>query len=1088
MAIEAISSDAPASAAPPSAGLLKDAPVDALALTMRFLSYAEAMRAGSSCSDLREAYYKNSLIHVTTDVVGGKSVAIDLDIGSAKQVVLLSVIRGGLFGRAELSSIIKAHAADMVVREHFDDWSWAWEALAKTQWPNCDKIFPRHADSGRYDLLYDEKGGQDWFQRLAEAEEPREEVERDILFFHDIKGGDDPMNIVFSLQRLHLTFEMDWGRWGHILANAVAASGIVYLIGKLLPSDENLLRENKGYLAPGTGEAACYVFRHLCENGNSSVISAMVEEGCLRPLVCALGSFSIGDDERILCACCLQTIAGTSVEMSNAVVEASALSVLGSRVLKSFHEIRKNVVWKKQQERILVSSTKCLPLVLSGIRHAQSIHPSLSRSLLMEIVPTLNVLIKNSLPSSIVVTALKSLGIIASMALSTEQGPSAMEATIPAQIIEKIVTRKPLKRVVSFLRSTSIHDVMDNGLNLIYILARNGHAKSVIAAGFLDAVSNILQQDHWFPDELFAALMSKLASNCESTSNEPWKEYGEYLWPGCTSIFVQVPLRELFAGDSWLYNLASQSDMAGSRTWLEKFGCRLKTKNRKQQKIMKSLGKLWQLFQIKGATPEGSALAKGFVAVGGLPQIFRWLQRTDSMNIRTEIATIVFSVVTLSSRDPSFVFEEVVNSNIMSELWSNLVIRSTHMPADTTFWWVVCAGFLARCNQHFRDSIFNSSKNVMDVLLKLVGSDHKPSQTPNTFLPVPMLLNPHSLSLGDLALEEALVNIESIFEESLTCETKISIVKSCLASLVTEPNISDLRFGNLLSRVGRLPLEVNSAIASELLDDGRVMGRIVKSLLSPEMTDSYLLPLLWFNLEGNSKNFDVALEAGLLSVDFNYFLRHPSEFVVRYACLALGKIFVAINSLDHRSRMHLVGYRGVLVDLLSHQEILDFPSSYRTWSKRHSAAGALSSLAIGLVRGPSFDYLVCKAVIGGLISDGVVQSICGSLADFDLVNGEIVGRSADAGYFSSGHFLKAIHGVLWVDTYDQEATAPSDFGIAVASYVKEISSFQQSSSSLSRFWSKRIMLEFFPEETPAPVGDKLRHLVAWVALAYSEHP
>ena len=88
MAIEAISSDASASAsaAPPSAGLLKDAPVDALALTMRFLSYAEAMRAGSSCSDLREAYYKNSLIHVATDVVGGKSVAIDLDVGSAKHV------------------------------------------------------------------------------------------------------------------------------------------------------------------------------------------------------------------------------------------------------------------------------------------------------------------------------------------------------------------------------------------------------------------------------------------------------------------------------------------------------------------------------------------------------------------------------------------------------------------------------------------------------------------------------------------------------------------------------------------------------------------------------------------------------------------------------------------------------------------------------------------------------------------------------------------------------------------------------------------------------------------------------------------
>ena len=1060
MAIETISSDASAASVAPDSNLLKDAPVDALALTMRFLSYAEAMRAGSSCPTLHEAYYKNSLIHVTTDIVGCKSVAIDLDVGSAKQVVLLSIIRSGLFGRTDLSRIIEAHSTDMVVREHFEDWSWAWEALAKTQWPSCDKIFPRHAKSRRYDLLYDEEGGQDWFQRLAAAEDPKEEVERDILCFHDIKVDEDPMNILVALQRLHLTFEMDWGRWGHLLASAAVASGIVNRIGRLLPSDDNALREQNGSLAPGTGEAACYVFEHLCENGSSSAISAMVGEGSLHPLVCALGSFSIGDYERNLCARCLQTIASTSVEMSDAVVEASAFSVLSSRILKSFHEIRKNVVWMKQQERItvLVSSTKCLPLILAGLRRIQSIHPALSRTLLMEIVPTLNVLIKNSLPSSIVVAALNSLGIIASMALSTEQGTRTTEASGPAHIVEKIAQRKPLKRITRFLCSTSIDDIVGYGLNLVYTLARGGHAKPVVTAGFLDSISNILRQDHWFPDETFAALMSMLASNCESTSNEPWKEYGEHIWPGCTSIFVQIPLRQLFAGDSWLYDLATQSSMIQSKTWLEQFARRVKTKNRRQNKIMKSLGELQQLFRTEGATPAGSALAKGFVASGGLSQMFRLLRQTDSLQFRTDIASITFSVVALSGPRPSFVYEEVVESQIMETLWSTLVSRSSN--TDIIFWWIVSASFLGR------QDIFDFS--TMRYLIKLVQSknDCKPSQTPNNILLVPMTINESHAKLGDLALFEARSYLKSAC--TTRCFRKLSIVLWSLQSLVSDPFISDSVFSELMHCTAVLPTAIRDVLYAVFLFNGAT-SRLVQCMRSckPSYARDYvLLPLLSRALfsfpgeiwQGSGHFIQDAFQAGLAYVDFGHLLGHPSLYVADQGCISLGGAFTAVNLLDAQERALLLEHRKILVKNLSFQNDLDFPDSYESWSRQYISAGALSLLACGLVQGPEIDRCESKSLVNELIDEGAVLSFCGALGQFDEPENE--GRG-----FTSSHFLSGIHGVLKAGTFEKNDNVTSDFIGAVAPYVPEISALCQSTNEQCQYWSKRIMSEFFPKET-----------------------
>lgn len=638
MAIETISSDASASAAPPSAGLPKDAPVDALALTMRFLSYAEAMRAGSSCSDLREAYYKNSLIHVTTDVVGGKSVAIDLDIGSAKQVVLLSVIRSGLFGRAELSSIIESHATDRVVREHFDDWSWAWEALAKTQWPNCDKIFPRHAKSSLYSHLYDEKGGRDGFQSLAAAGEPREAVERGIMFFHDIKDGEDPMHILVALQRLHLTFEMDWGRWGHLLASAVAASGIVNRISRLLPSDDNEDDQNSESLGVGIGEAACRIFDHLCVNGCPAVISFVVDEGCLSLLLRALGSYSISDHERNLCACCLQTISATSVEMSNAVIEASLFDALGGLILASFNAIwdKRAVGWDEGEERVLVSSTKCLVTVLTGIRCDKKIHPLLFKCLSTNIVPTLNVILTTSifLKMPILVNTVVSLDHVASMAAKAERVTGLDDD--PMQIILEITQTESLGFLIDSFVSIVDVSCTRHAMNLMNTLAHNGYAKSLLDAKFLQFICDriILQDKSRYDSETLASLISVLASNSnDSTSDEPWKIYGELIWPGCTEIFVKVPLRQLLAGDTWLYDLATDFDMIPSRAWLEQFACRLKTKNRKQAKILKSLSELPRLFLASRGDREVSALAKGIVASGGLSQMFRLLRQTDSAEV-----------------------------------------------------------------------------------------------------------------------------------------------------------------------------------------------------------------------------------------------------------------------------------------------------------------------------------------------------------------------------------------------------------------------------------------------------------------------
>lgn len=1069
MAIEAISSDASASAAhTPSAGLLKDAPVDALALTMRFLSYAEAMRAGSSCSDLREAYYKNSLIHVTTDVVGGKPVAIDLDVGSAKQVVLLSIIRSGLFGRTDLSRIIEAHSTDMVVREHFEDWSWSWEALAKIQWPSCDKVFPRHAKSGRYDLLYDGKDGQDWFQRLAEAEEPREEVERDIIFFQNIKDGEDPVNTLVGLQRLHLTFEMDWGRWGHVLASAVAASGIVNRIGRLLPSDDNTFREEKGNLAPGTGEAACRIFEHLCENGSSSVVSAMVEEGSLHPLVCALGSFSIGDYERDICARCLQTIALTSVEMSNAIIEARAFSSLRSLVFSSYHTLRVNSgtefrgdggIDSEEQKRILVSTTKCMSTLLDGIRRDQSIHPLLSKELVVETVPTLKLLVKNSLPSSIVEKSLDCLGTIASMAVTTLNNNDG-DKSGPAQIVKKIAEKKMLRRLARLLRSTS-EDIAGYGLNLMYVLAQGGQAQSIVSAGFLGSVSNILQLDHWFPDDLFAALMSSLASTCDDLApdDESFLEYSEFIWPGVSEIFVEVPLRQLFVGDSWLYNLATQSSMIQSKIWLEQFARRLKTKNRKQKKVMKSLGELQQLFRTKGATQEASALARGVVASGGLSQIGRLLQQTDSAEARTSMAAITFSIVTLSRSGPSFVSEELIDSKIMQSLWSTLVSRSSN--TDIIFWWFACVDFFLD-----RSDIFDFS--VIQYLIRLAKSQNgcKPSCTPNNFLPLPMSIDQSCAKLGDVALYVTRRYIKSFCTSH--CFEKLSIVVWSMQSLFFEPCISDSVFSELMHCVAMLPTAIEAALNTVLFLNGAT-SRLVKCMKSFEpsyVRDYILLPLLsralfgvpGQNSHGSGHFIQDAFRAGLASIDFGHLLEHPSIYVVDQGCMLIGGAFTAVNLLDSEDRLLLLENREILIKNLSFQDDLAFPDSYESWSRRYVSAGALSLLAYGLVQGPEFDRRESKSLVNNLIDEGVVASLCSALGQFDEPENE--GRC-----FSSSHFLSGIHGVLQAGTFEKSDNVTSDFIGAVARYAPEISALQQSTNEQCRYWSKRIVSEFFPEET-----------------------